>query len=98
MQTYYDETRRENEHALPDLEVFYMSAPELADAEWVDGDGDAKEPGWYYWTCFPGCLPDSNPVGPFVTEEEALVSARESAGFCPHGKDDETPCEECDGE
>ena len=28
-------------------------------------------PGIYYWYCFPGCLPDSNPFGPFQTVEEA---------------------------
>lgn len=32
--------------------------------------------GWYYWTCCPGCLPDSDAIGPFKTEEEA----REDAG------------------
>lgn len=26
--------------------------------------------GYYYWYCFPGCLPDSDPVGPFSTELE----------------------------
>jgi hypothetical protein len=35
------------------------------------------EPGWYWWPCFPGCLPDSDPVGPFDTEEEALADARD---------------------
>lgn len=33
--------------------------------------------GWYYWTCFPGCLPEGDPIGPFETEEEALEAARE---------------------
>lgn len=42
--------------------------------------------GWYYWHCFPGCLPDSEPIGPFATEAEALADAREveseyQAGF-----------------
>lgn len=34
------------------------------------------EPGWYWWACFPGCLPDSDPIGPFATEEEALADAQ----------------------
>lgn len=34
------------------------------------------ELGWYYWYCFPGCLPDSDPMGPFDTEAEALADAR----------------------
>jgi hypothetical protein len=32
--------------------------------------------GWFYWFCFPGCLPDDEPVGPFETEEDALADAR----------------------
>lgn len=33
--------------------------------------------GWFYWFCFPGCMPDSEPVGPFATEAEALADARD---------------------
>ena len=29
------------------------------------------EDGFYYWYCFPGCLPDSEPIGPFETLEKA---------------------------
>jgi hypothetical protein len=32
--------------------------------------------GWFYWSCFPGCLPNSDPVGPFDTEAEALADAQ----------------------
>lgn len=32
---------------------------------------------WWWRACFPGCLPDSNPAGPFATEAEALANARE---------------------
>ena len=32
--------------------------------------------GWYWWSCFPGCLPDGDPIGPFSTEEEAIADAR----------------------
>lgn len=32
--------------------------------------------GWYWWACFPGCLPDGEPNGPFATEEEAIEDAR----------------------
>lgn len=41
---------------------------------------DEKQTGkveWYYWFCFPGCLPDGDPVGPFASEAEALADARE---------------------
>ena len=35
--------------------------------------------GWFYWNCFPGCLPDSDPFGPFDTEAAALADAQENA-------------------
>lgn len=28
---------------------------------------------WYWWSCFPGCLPDSDPIGPFATECATLA-------------------------
>ena len=31
--------------------------------------------GFYWQSCFPGCLPDSDPVGPFQTEAEAIADA-----------------------
>jgi len=31
---------------------------------------------WYYWSCFPGCLPDSDPIGPFDTSAEAYHDAQ----------------------
>src|ERR1017187_2208461 len=42
----------------------------------IDDDGTASEccsaflleAGWYWWSCFPGCLPDSEPNGPFDTQ------------------------------
>lgn len=35
------------------------------------------EAGYYFWFCFPGCLPDSEPFGPYETEEEAIAAARD---------------------
>lgn len=31
--------------------------------------------GWFYWFCQPGCLPDSEPFGPFTTAQEAEEDA-----------------------
>lgn len=39
-------------------------------------DGMLTEPGWYWWACMPGCLPDGEPTGPFATEQEAINDAR----------------------
>lgn len=33
------------------------------------------EPGWYWWSCFPGCLPDSEPCGPFDSKSAAAFDA-----------------------
>ena len=38
-------------------------------------DEPVMESGWYWWACFPGCLPDSDPSGPFETELEAMMDA-----------------------
>jgi hypothetical protein len=74
--------------ALPNIETFYvrdaaerktfnMAAYLWSDDYRVVEPGDEAEPGWYWWPCFPGCLPDGAPVGPFDTETEALADARE---------------------
>jgi hypothetical protein len=40
---------------------------------------DAEHCGYYWQSCFPGCLPDGDPVGPFETEAEALADAQADA-------------------
>ena len=30
---------------------------------------------WYWWPCFPGCLPDGEPIGPFDSEQQATTDA-----------------------
>ena len=79
-QFYFDVTRENDPHALPDGEVFYADEGELWDETnpfFCDQDCQPNAPGWYYWSCFPGCLPDGDPIGPFETEDEALADARE---------------------
>jgi hypothetical protein len=44
-----------------------------------EGDQHTLTPGWYWWACFPGCLPDSEPSGPFATEQEAIGDAQGDA-------------------
>lgn len=31
--------------------------------------------GWYWQACYPGCLPDGDPMGPFPTETACLEDA-----------------------
>ena len=73
MQFYTDPAREHELHALPNAETFYLSANKIANdpESWcVEPGGDLFEPGWYWWAIFPGCIPDSEPSGPFVLEQE----------------------------
>jgi hypothetical protein len=52
------------------FEVFYRKA----------ADHDNQEPpldkdGWFWWPCYPGCMPDGDPNGPFPTAEGAYLDA-----------------------
>jgi len=79
-QAYSDPTRADDQHALPDVEVFHMSRAEMEPGtiwESEDEPGSFCEPGYYWWTCFPGCMPDGPPMGPFETEAEALADAQD---------------------
>lgn len=40
----------------------------------VDTDPTEWE-GWFWWACFPGCLADGDPMGPFDSEESAMADA-----------------------
>jgi len=106
MQAYSNPSRESDPHALPDVEVFYMSAEDFQFAEddtWMferahaenDDDEQSAETaktlaGWYWWTCLPGCLPDSDPIGPFASEAEALADAQ---SMSDDDDDDETETE-----
>jgi hypothetical protein len=77
-QHYSDPSRADDPRALPDVEVFYDDADIMnGHARNFDGNGDPVQAGWYYWYCFPGCLPDSDAIGPFATEQEAIEAAQE---------------------
>ena len=77
-QAYSDPKRESDPHALPDIEVFYDDADTVnGHARNFDSEGNPVQPGWYWWPCFPGCLPDGEPNGPFETEQAALADARD---------------------
>lgn len=73
---YSNPKRADDPHALPDVEVFYVSKGDLADTGF-DPENGPSEPGWYWWACFPGCMPDGDASGPFDTEDAALADARD---------------------
>ena len=71
-QHHSDPARANDPHALPNVEVFH------SDDRLTEDEHNLLEVGWYWWACFPGCLPDGEPVGPFATEAEALADATNS--------------------
>lgn len=44
-------------------------------AQWAGEHGFQIRAGWYWWTCCPGCLPDSDPIGPFTSYTRAAEDA-----------------------
>ena len=40
-----------------------------------------EEQGFYWWPCFPGCLPDTDddPIGPFTSYDAAFQDAQDFA-------------------
>lgn len=80
MQAYSDPRRENDPHALPDLEVWEIRASDPIDVREYsreDGETEILSAGWYYWFCFPGCMPDSDLSGPFDSYDAALADARE---------------------
>jgi hypothetical protein len=63
----YHQFKTEPDETYGSFAVFYNGTG--ADQVTVD------EIGWYWWPCFPGCLPESDPIGPFATEAEAIADA-----------------------
>lgn len=70
---YSDPARANETHAITDVEVFHLDYGDDLAEQWPE-----LMPGWYYWYCFPGCLPEGDPTGPFKTEEEAINACQES--------------------
>ena len=60
---YVNPEHESDPYKLPDVEVWYTQKV-------------YAKSGWYYAYGFPGCLHDSDEVGPFDTEQEALDDAR----------------------
>lgn len=70
-QFYLDPERAAHPMALPDGEVWWQEPGALA-----EGANEPLESGWYWWACQPGCIPDSDPIGPFGSEAEAIADAQ----------------------
>jgi hypothetical protein len=53
-------------------EIWYHDG---SDPNFRDEEDQPMPPGWYWWACFPGCMPDGDAMGPFKTQEEAEEDA-----------------------
>ncbi len=83
-QHYSDPSREPEPHALPDVEVFHLSHAEAMRINRDNGRADTDSDGWitegwYYCYCLPGCLPDSEPYGPYDTEQDAINAMRDDS-------------------
>jgi hypothetical protein len=75
-QIYFNPKRESDPYALPDGEVFYHDSSVNTIFENGESSHFGMPTGWYWWPCYPGCLPDSPPQGPFATEAEAIKDAQ----------------------
>ncbi len=83
-QFYLDLSRESDPYALPDAEAFYIDQkgylnkkPFVLPHEPGETAYGLAESGWY-WQCYsPGCLPDSDPSGPFESEQAAIADAQD---------------------
>ena len=89
---YSDPKRADEPNALPDVEVFYQGPRDFVEAPQGTWQYDltlelptsphsnltdcGSLVGYYYAFGFPGCLWDSEPNGPYETEEEAIAAAQ----------------------
>jgi hypothetical protein len=72
---YSDPSREADDYALPNIEVFYLFSGDYPIYEDEYENAEYLPEGWYWQACFPGCLPDGDPMGPFDTEAEAIADA-----------------------
>lgn len=56
------------------FEVFWYDAEDEDIESYMENKAST---GWYWWACFPGCMPDSEKVGPFASSQQAYDDANE---------------------
>jgi hypothetical protein len=84
MRVYSNPKLEDAKWAQPDVEVFHhehkLPAHEFNTDCPMGTQPDIDEcpgTGWYYWYCLVGCLPDSDPYGPYESQEEAIKECRQ---------------------
>jgi hypothetical protein len=75
-QVGYHKFKDEEGNEYGSFEVYFYTQEERGQSIKAYGDTiDHLEPGWYWVACFPGCMPDGEPSGPFYTSIEAYNDA-----------------------
>ena len=57
------------------VEVFWMTKNDIEEHAWTDDDNEPMPNGWYAWICFPGCLPDTEPLWLGRNKDNAITEA-----------------------
>ena len=91
MEGYHEFHADETQEPYGSFEIFWDDADVVDEhTRNFDNAGIPVAPGWYWWACSPGCLPDGDPCGPFATSREAHEDADEwSPEYNPT---EDTPC------
>lgn len=71
----YHQFHNEDGETYGSFEVFWVEGS--ATRWWDDELDEPMRPGWYWWACFPGCVPDGEPSGPFANSRDAMYDADE---------------------
>src|SRR5262249_32935710 len=82
MMIYSNPEREQDPHALPDVEVFYVSEQQAAENSMQMDNCEENwcpccEPGWFWKSAFPGCLRDGDLMGQLETKEDAIEKVKE---------------------
>jgi hypothetical protein len=76
MAGYHQFHAEETQEPYGSFEVFWMDKPSYPDEE-TEEAGEQLDAGWYWAAGSPGCLWDSEPVGPFASSMQAHKDADE---------------------
>ena len=72
---YHQFHAEETQEPYGSFEVFWHDeSPSIED---TFDDFHEQPSGWYWWACFPGCMPDGEPNGPFAYSSQAHKDADE---------------------
>jgi hypothetical protein len=77
--------QRATREPLYDIDPRTGASVEVFFADRVLARSFGKRPGWFWWSCRTGLLPDGVPTGPFATSYAVSVSTNDDFGSGPFG-------------